>query len=134
MPVSNELVLFYYPGPAPEAAKARAVFARMGVRIKTITPDLLGESLGYLAGLAGFGPGGQSAQEPAPPDPILVLCNFAGHRLDALLQGLRKAGVPRTVYKAVLTPSNAPWTLPALARELADERAALEGGSDKERR
>lgn len=129
MPASQELVLFYYP--APEAAKAKSVFARMGVRIKTITPDLLGEPLGFLAGLAGFAPGGQPPQAPAPPDPVLVLCNFAGHRLDALLQGLRKAGVPRTVYKAVLTPSNAAWTLSALAEELAEERAALEGGNDK---
>lgn len=53
---------------------------------------------------------------------VLVLCGFSDRRLDELLQRLRKAGVPRTVLKAVVTESNAQWTVYELYGHLVEER------------
>ncbi len=55
----------------------------------------------------------------------LRLRRLTAGQLDRLLAALQKAGVPRTCLKAVLTPTNAQWTLRALYQELCRERERL---------
>ena len=121
----KELVLYY--DPAGLAAKAKWVFTQQRIRIKTVTPELVSETVGALAGLTVPEPEtGTAVQMPA--EPVLVFCGLRSSRLDAVLAALQKAGVPRSVYKAVLTESNAAWRFDALCAELARERAALRSG------
>ena len=57
---AKEMVLYYQPakekeaGNASKAAKLKGVLIRMGVRIKNITPEQTGQTIGYLAGFDGF--------------------------------------------------------------------------------
>ena len=46
-----------------------------------------------------------------------------------LSPALLKAGVPRSVEKAVVTPGNAAWSFYQLYDELRRERTAVESGS-----
>ena len=61
---------------------------------------------------------------------ILVLYRFSENRLDQLLYGLRKAGVPKIELKAVVTEQNSQWTMYELYEELKKEREALTGAND----
>ena len=127
---TRELVLYYNPG-TPETKKhvtrLKGVLVQMGVRIRSVQPEQVGETVGYLAGIAGF-----EAQEPAEGKDLpvleremLVLKDFSGRRLDELLLNLRRAGVPRIHLKAVLTEHNSKWSFCRLYEELAAEHQTM---------
>lgn len=56
-------------------------------------------------------------------DRLLVMCQLPERRMDKLLFELRRIDAPID-YKAVLTPTNAGWTIPRLLMEMHAERAA----------
>ena len=56
-------------------------------------------------------------------DRLLVMCQLPERRMDKLLFELRRIDAPID-YKAVLTPTNAGWTIPRLLMEMHAEKAA----------
>lgn len=114
MAARKEMVLYYQPekdkqsGNDTKAAKLKAVLIRMGIRIKNISPDQMGQTIGYLAGFDGFE---EIKQEECPDveEEILVMKNFSNSRIDELLLNLRRAGVPKIDLKAVITDTNCKW-------------------------
>lgn len=56
-------------------------------------------------------------------DRLLVMCQLPERRMDKLLFELRRIDAPID-YKAVLTPTNAGWTIPRILMEMHAERAA----------
>ena len=54
MAVSRETVLFYQPADGTQGALLKPILARMGVRIKNIAPDAVGQTVGCLLGRKGF--------------------------------------------------------------------------------
>ena len=126
MAANTGLVLCYDPSGA--ALRARGAFARQRVRIRTVTPEQLGERVGKLAGLRGWETAEPEAATAAFEGSVLVFSGLAGPRLDGVLAALRRAGVGREVYRAVVTGDNAGWSFSALCAELARERAAVEQG------
>ncbi|MFR5601090.1 MAG: DUF3783 domain-containing protein [Lachnospiraceae bacterium] len=127
MAMAKETVLYYHPGKAPHIGKLKGVLVQMGVRIKNITPEQTGELVGYLAGIPGFEP--QAEGTPAGdmiPEEMLVMKNFSSGRMDQLLMGLRKAGVPKINLKAVITEQNSKWTFYQLYQELKEEHESFQ--------
>lgn len=59
-------------------------------------------------------------------DRLLVMCQLPERRMDKLLFELRRIDAPID-YKAVLTPTNAGWTIPRLLMEMHSEKAAYTG-------
>lgn len=72
----------------------------------------------------GAGPG----ELPVIPEEVMVLKQFSSQRLDMLLAGLRRAGVPRIALKAVLTEHNSDWTFYHLYQELKEEHETMTAG------
>ena len=72
--------------------------------------------------------GQQALQEPIRgiSEELMVLCGFTDERLDELLAKLKKAGVPRIGLKAVVTETNAQWTVYELYSHLLEERRQIE--------
>ena len=123
---NQESVLWYCPDPVLFAA-ARKAFAVQGVRVRPVSPEQMGETVGHLFGLKGFAPREEGTAVPAAPaEPALVLSGFSRQRLDALLAALKRAGVPFIAHKAMLTPTN--WTFAQLCQELSREHQAVTGG------
>ena len=134
-----ETVLYYNPG-RPETMKhvamMKSVLVRMGVRIKNIGPEQVLEKVGYLAGMEGFEAAETGTAEikagpdelPVIPEEVMVLKQFSSQRLDMLLAGLRRAGVPRIALKAVLTEHNSEWTFYHLYQELKEEHETMTAG------
>ncbi|NCE64162.1 DUF3783 domain-containing protein [Pseudoflavonifractor sp. 524-17] len=123
---TNGMVLYYNGGSEEEAAKAKLVFVRLGLRIKMIPQELLGQAVGSFAGIKTQSPVGEGTG--LIPDSIMVFSGVGGRALDQVLAALVKAGVSQQVYKAVLTPGNAAWSFCQLYDELVKERQAVESG------
>lgn len=126
----KETVLYYNPQKAAHASKLKSVLVRMGIRIKNIAPSQLHETVGYLAGIDGFGPSEEDGQdkETAIQEEMLVLKDFTDQRLDELLKQFRKNGVPRINLKAVVTQYNAGWKFSELYREIKKEHEQMSAG------
>lgn len=128
MSAPRGMVLYYNAGSPQEGGKAKAVFATHGLRIRTIAPEELGCPVGAFTGLLPK-PETLPAERVPLSESIMVFSGLGGPALDRVLSALLRAGVPRSVYKAIVTPGNAAWDFYQLCEELKAERAAVEGPS-----
>lgn len=128
----RETVLYYTPEQSDKAMKVKGVLVRMGIRIKNVSADQAGETVGALLGLPGYELGMNQEENQEIQDikektqavmeeEILVMHKFSSQRLDELLMNLRKAGVPKIELKAVVTDTNAGWTFAHLYEEIREE-------------
>lgn len=120
------LLLTYNLDPST-TEKLSALCANMGIALREVKPFEYSLPIGALAGLPFSGPGRFSAP-PALPGEMLVICHMLSDQLDALLVGMRAAGIPRIALKAVLTPNNVTWDSLKLYGELAREHEAMGKG------
>lgn len=124
-----ELVLYYGtedPGMKKHEMMMKSVLVRMGVKIRNVRPDQVGETIGYLAGMPGFEE--QEKGEEALPvisEQMLVMKDFTGSRIDTLLYQLRRAGVPKIALKAIVTEHNCGWSFYKLYEELKEEHRMM---------
>ena len=130
MSVKKEMVLYYCPekdsqkGNDSRIARLKAVLVRMGIRIKNITPDQTGQTIGYLAGIEGFEEQ-TSAEYPMVEEEILVMKNFSSRKIDELLMNLRRSGISKIALKAVITDTNSKWSFYELYQELKKEHETM---------
>lgn len=121
----QEAVYYYAPAPKAMPAQLKLLLAQLGLRFHIIGPGQTGQTLGYLVGMEGFAPQPEGTAAPIVPEEVLLLKNFSGPRIDALLSGMRRAGVPPILLKAVITDHNIGWTFAALAEALRQENEAI---------
>lgn len=88
--------------------KMQVVCLRLGIRVQVVDPADFGQPIGALAGVLPRDPDAPAA--PLPGE-MLVLAHFRPGMLEGLLQGLRAAHIPPVALKAMLTDTNAAWTL-----------------------
>ena len=119
--MSKPVLLLYDPLSSPWVGKVKQTCAVRGLRLRPLESGDLGKPLAVLA----MGAAGEPVPAPPVPEPMLIFCGLTDGGLDRMLSDLRRAEVPRTVLKAVLTPHNAGWTVSALYAELCSERAAM---------
>lgn len=77
------------------------------------------------AGQEGQAEQGKQSALPVIQEEMLVMHGFTGRRIDELLLGLRKAGVPKVELKAIVTESNAGWTFYHLYEEIKEEHERM---------
>lgn len=149
--MANEKVLLYHFQGTEEAKKLKPVLLRMGIRVRAVEPEEFGKPLGMLAGVkdfkepealdrsesiaagdsvtATYAEGGAGTAESVPadfPELMMVMCGFAGRRVDELLMQMRKGGVPRIDLKAMLTPTNMYWNSREVYEELKREHTEMQ--------
>lgn len=118
--MATPTLLLYDPLGSPWVPKLKQYCALQGLRFRQVAGEELTLTLAQLS--QGLRPSPE-AQAPTPPtEPVFVLC---GGSLDLFLAALRRMGVPPSALKAVLTPTNAGWTIPQLWAELTRERASF---------
>lgn len=124
----KETVLYYTPEQSPKVTKLKGVLVRMGIRIRNISPEQVTQSVGYLAGVAGYEAREEEGEAgfPVVGEEVLVMHHFTSRRIDELLLNLRKAGVPKIELKAIVTESNCPWTFFRLYEELKEEHEKMQ--------
>ena len=122
---SRETVLYYQPGDGAQGAQMKSILVRMGVRIKNVGPDAVGQTVGFLLGRKGFD-ARENPEAPALAEPMLVMDGFTDKRLEILLREMKKNSVS-VPYKAIVTETNLGWLFHQLYHELAAEHEAMQG-------
>lgn len=127
----KEMILYYTPGDKPHTPLLRGVAAQMGVKIKNLTPERCIQRIGYLTGVEGIEKREVSVNfqkyAPVMNEEMLVLDGFTEERLEELLANLKRAGVPKIGLKAIVTETNAQWTVYQLYEQLREEHAQMNG-------
>ena len=126
--MSKQAVLFYDPSNSSWAPKLRQLCADHGYRLRPVEEKDLDRTVGALA--QGLQPSPDYTPGPGMPvaEPMIILCFLSESQLDRTLKSLRKAGVPLSCLKAVLTADNALWTFRELYEEMSKERTAISSG------
>ena len=104
----------------------RRAVSSLGIKMVTVTPAMLSETVGFCAGVPGFPSCGTPFTGDAPEEEMLVLRGLTQKRLDALLAALRESGAGRIDRKAVVTAANRSWTFLQLHAEVSREHAFLQ--------
>lgn len=101
----------------------KAVLREQEIVMKEIRPDELGCEVGFFLGRGRTRTG---APAVPPTESLLLMADFSHAQMNRLLDALRAAQAA-VDFKAVLTPTNRDWTVADLMKELARERAAMQG-------
>ena len=105
----------------------REVLRAMGVRVRAVSCERLGDAVGATVGLVGFRPAPVPYEGPVPECEFVLLSGFDGPAVNEFLARCREAGC--TVGpKAMVTPANRTWPLVRLIQAVNAEHAQMAGG------
>lgn len=125
----KETVLLYNFTDKGRLMKVRQALMPLGFRIKTVPKEDFGKPLGMLAGVKGMEDTGELAPYEGPgfEEEMAVMAGFSSSQVDAFIRSLRKRGVGRIDYKAILTPGNVGWDSVTLFHEIKKEHEVMTG-------
>ena len=124
MKPSGETVLLYNVSDE-KSRKLRMLMVRMGMRFRVVDPSDYDKPVGVLAGIKDATLENPEAEVQVFEDEMMVMRGFSSSRLDAFLQGMRKAGIERIDYKAIVTPTNMRWNSWQLYLEIKQEHEEM---------
>lgn len=121
IPTIPETVLSYNISGEYLTLLENAVFAS-GMKHNLIPTEKAGETIGFLAGYAGFSTNGTNISSD---EECVIFSGISSKRLDVLLKNMRNAGLDIPL-KAVVTAYNQNMSLDRLISELKKEHEAVE--------
>lgn len=113
----------------PRGDAVRAVMRNLKIRVRTIAPERLGDSVGSIAGMVGMRPSLKPFDGAAPNDEFILVCNLSPTQLSEMLAALREANAS-VAHKAQITAHNRLWPMHVLMAEIAKEHAAMTGSAE----
>ena len=127
----RETVLLFNIKDKKRAQELQMICMSLRIRVRLIKKEEYFQTVGVLAGMKEASEtdriyeGEAANQNPASFRAFLVFAGVTGSHLDQILFMMRKKGMKRIDYKAVLTDTNSQWTVPELFKELEKEHAAM---------
>lgn len=95
------------------------------IRVRLVKKDEYFQPVGVLAGMKEMDESEQIYDGEELAEEMMVFAGVTGSHLDQILFMMRKKGMKRIDYKAVLTDTNCQWTVLELYKELEKEHAAM---------
>jgi hypothetical protein len=129
---SGEMVLLYNIEEKQIQKKYQMLCLRLGIRVKMVAKEQFLEPVGALSGAREVPLKNEVYEGEGFTDPMMVLKIYSNQKLDQLLTGIRKEGIPKIDYKAVLTEYNKEWNSLQLYEELKKEHEYMTGQRTKE--
>lgn len=123
----KETILLYHFTDQERLAKLKKALLPMGVRLRVVKKEDYLQPVGYLAGDKEVEPVEAVYDGVEFEREMMLMAGFSSSRVDAVLMALRKHGVGRVDYKAVLTPTNRYWDSVKLFGEIGREHAYMSG-------
>ena len=120
-------VLLYNFTDSKRKMKVQQALMPLGFRLKAVKKEEYGLPVGMLVGI-------KELDNMDFSDEMAVMAGFTSTQIDAFIYSLRKKGIGRIDYKAVLTQHNMKWNSVKLYHEIKREHEAmlLKGSADKE--
>ena len=120
----TQVILLYHIEKTKEM-QIRQLCKRLFITVKTVQRTDYSQSLGYLAGVAGFARKNAVYLGNELPAEMLVFSGMTSEQIDLFLAEYRKMGISPIACKAVTTPVNIFWDAGNLAEELLKEHHQL---------
>lgn len=112
----------------------------LGFRLKAVKKEEYRLPVGVLAGVKELEQTVLAAEKEETErevsdfsDEMAVMAGFSSAQVDAFIYSLRKKGVGRIDYKAVLTPYNMTWASVQLYKEIKKEHEAMTGSKEMQK-
>ena len=121
----KETVLLYGFTDQERLSRVKRALLPLGMRMRCIAPGEYLNPVGHMAGIKEIEPAKEVYEGPEFEREMMVMAGLASGRVDAVIYALRKGGVGRVDYKAVLTPVNQFWDAIKLYEEIAREHEAM---------
>lgn len=99
----------------------------LGFRLKAVAKEDYLKPVGFLAGVKDVEDNGAVFAGEEFQGEMMLMAGFTSARIDTLIGALRKNGVGRINYKAVLTETNKNWDSVSLFQELKKEHEYMTG-------
>ncbi len=138
----KQTVLLYNFTDPNRLAKVKQALLPLGFRLRAVRKEDYKKPVGALVGVKGMedeaaaGPlGGEGAESGAFDfsDEMAVMAGFTSAQVDAFIRALRRNGVGRIDYKAILTPYNKDWDSVRLYREIRREHESMSAAKEGRR-
>ena len=121
----RETVLLINFQDAKQLREIKMILLSMKIKMKTVEKKDYLQKIGYLAGLKDM----EAVQEVYDGEELekemMIFANLREAQLDQILYRIRKNGVKKVDYKAILTDTNKDWNVPQLYEELAGEHEKM---------
>ena len=118
-----------------EQSKARKLAAQLMImkfRVKVVKEEEWRYPIGYLCGSLEETEEKEAAKENINLDsPMLVMAGVDSKRLNQVLTAIKKSGIGKIPYKAVVTETNQHWLPYALLEELKQEHKQMENATEE---
>lgn len=121
----KETVLLFNISPKEKRLKIGKALLPLNIAVKAVPLEEYGQSLGYLAGNKDMPPADEIYVGEELKGEMLLMAGLSGARMELALTALRKAGIPKTCLKSVLTDTNRFWNAHRLYEELNREYNAM---------
>jgi len=118
--MKTSVLLFNFTDKERVQAITRALLP-LGIRIIKVKKEDYLQPLGYLAGVKEIAPTEEIYEGEDLKEEMLLMAGIVGPMVDQVLMALRKSGIGRINYKAVLTLTNQYWNAIQLYGELIKE-------------
>ena len=103
----------------------KMILFTLKIRMKKVEKKEYLQQIGFLAGMKNMEAAPECYEGEELEKEMLVFAGISNQRLDQILSMMRKNGVKRVDYKAILTETNKTWTVPRLYEEISKEHAQM---------
>ena len=104
----------------------------MKFKVKAVKEEEWGYPIGYLCGSPETIEEKEIIEEKQKLDsPMLVMAGVDGKRLNQVLTAIKKSGIGKIPYKAVVTETNQHWLPFVLLEELKQEHEQMENATEE---
>lgn len=121
----RETVLLINFQDAKQLREIKMILLSLKIKMKTVEKKDYLQKIGYLAGMKDI----EATQEVYTGDELekemMIFSGLREAQLEQILYRIRKNGVKKVDYKAILTDTNKEWTVPQLYEELAGEHEKM---------
>ena len=122
----KETVLLYNFTGGDRGLKLKQALLPLGFKLKAVEKKDFNKPVGLLAGVNGMEEYEDTEYDgPGFEEEMAVLANLSSGRVDAFIKALRKTGVGKINYKAVLTDTNKNWDSVKLFEEIKKEHEEM---------
>lgn len=121
----KERVLIYNFTDQERARKLKMVLLPMGVKIRNVKTKEFLKPVGVLAGVKGLEDKDVEYEGEGFTDEMVVMAGFSSDKVDEFLYLLKKHGVGKINYKAILTDTNQHWNSIVLYEEIKKEHEKM---------
>lgn len=124
-------ILLYNITDKKRAMDIRRVLMPLKIRIKNIPVEDFAHPLGYLLGLDGYEPSGESPKNFMFQDEMMVMAGFTSYDIDQVIRGFHKRRIPGIPLKAIVTSHNQEWDSFKLYSDLSKEHQKMSESSNQ---